>query len=93
MELICSTSILGIYLGWSSNLLVMSVKYLYSTITSLLNLCSSLCRQTMQNHAAVFRTGKVLKEGCDKMDAVYQTLDDIKTFDRGQHLIPSADVI
>ncbi|XP_042151099.1 succinate dehydrogenase [ubiquinone] flavoprotein subunit, mitochondrial-like [Oncorhynchus tshawytscha] len=40
-------------------------------------------QKTMQNHAAVFRTGKVLKEGCDKMDAVYQTLDDIKTFDRG----------
>lgn len=37
----------------------------------------------MQSHAAVFRTGPVLKEGCDKMDAVYQTLDDIKTFDRG----------
>uniref|UniRef100_A0A8C7T6U9 Succinate dehydrogenase [ubiquinone] flavoprotein subunit, mitochondrial n=1 Tax=Oncorhynchus mykiss TaxID=8022 RepID=A0A8C7T6U9_ONCMY len=40
-------------------------------------------QKTMQNHAAVFRTGKVLKEGCDKMDAIYQTLDDIKTFDRG----------
>ena len=40
----------------------------------------------MQNHAAVFRTGSVLKEGCDKMDAIYQTLDDIKTFDRGAHL-------
>ncbi|XP_023831891.1 succinate dehydrogenase [ubiquinone] flavoprotein subunit, mitochondrial [Salvelinus sp. IW2-2015] len=40
-------------------------------------------QKTMQNHAAVFRTGKVLKEGCDKMDAVYHTLDDIKTFDRG----------
>lgn len=37
----------------------------------------------MQAHAAVFRTGSVLKEGCDKMDAVYQTMDDLKTFDRG----------
>lgn len=37
----------------------------------------------MQSHAAVFRTGSVLKEGCDKMDGIYQTLDDIKTFDRG----------
>lgn len=37
----------------------------------------------MQAHAAVFRTGDVLKEGCVKMDAVYKTLDDIKTFDRG----------
>lgn len=42
--------------------------------------------QTMQAHAAVFRTGSVLKEGCDKMDAVYQTMDDIKTFDRGATL-------
>lgn len=37
----------------------------------------------MQAHAAVFRTGAVLKEGCDKMDGIYQTLEDIKTFDRG----------
>uniref|UniRef100_A0A8C5CTA7 Succinate dehydrogenase [ubiquinone] flavoprotein subunit, mitochondrial n=1 Tax=Gadus morhua TaxID=8049 RepID=A0A8C5CTA7_GADMO len=43
----------------------------------------TLQNRTMQNHAAVFRTGSVLKEGCDKLDAVYQTLDDIKTFDRG----------
>ncbi|XP_076592927.1 succinate dehydrogenase [ubiquinone] flavoprotein subunit, mitochondrial [Chaetodon auriga] len=40
-------------------------------------------QKTMQAHAAVFRTGPVLKEGCDKMDAIYQTMDDIKTFDRG----------
>ncbi|XP_033983368.1 succinate dehydrogenase [ubiquinone] flavoprotein subunit, mitochondrial [Trematomus bernacchii] len=40
-------------------------------------------QKTMQAHAAVFRTGSVLKEGCEKMDAVYQTLADIKTFDRG----------
>lgn len=40
-------------------------------------------QKTMQAHAAVFRTGDVLKEGCVKMDAIYQTLDDVKTFDRG----------
>uniref|UniRef100_A0A8C6KXF2 Succinate dehydrogenase [ubiquinone] flavoprotein subunit, mitochondrial n=1 Tax=Nothobranchius furzeri TaxID=105023 RepID=A0A8C6KXF2_NOTFU len=40
-------------------------------------------RFTMQNHAAVFRTGPILKEGCDKMHDIYQTLDSIKTFDRG----------
>uniref|UniRef100_A0A8C4DGH7 Succinate dehydrogenase [ubiquinone] flavoprotein subunit, mitochondrial n=1 Tax=Dicentrarchus labrax TaxID=13489 RepID=A0A8C4DGH7_DICLA len=40
-------------------------------------------QKTMQAHAAVFRTGSVLKEGCDKMDAIYQTMDDLKTFDRG----------
>lgn len=41
----------------------------------------------MQTHAAVFRTGSVLKEGCDKMAAIYTTLDDIKTFDRGLWLL------
>ena len=46
-------------------------------------LTGSFPLQTMQNHAAVFRTGSVLKEGCEKLDAVYQTLADIKTFDRG----------
>lgn len=40
-------------------------------------------QKTMQTHAAVFRTGDVLKEGCDKMDSVYKSMDDIKTFDRG----------
>uniref|UniRef100_A0A665T389 Succinate dehydrogenase [ubiquinone] flavoprotein subunit, mitochondrial n=1 Tax=Echeneis naucrates TaxID=173247 RepID=A0A665T389_ECHNA len=40
-------------------------------------------QKTMQAHAAVFRTGSVLKEGCEKMDAIYQTLEDVKTFDRG----------
>lgn len=40
----------------------------------------------MQAHAAVFRTGSVLKEGCVKMDAIYQTMDDIKTFDRGTNV-------
>uniref|UniRef100_A0A6Q2YKL7 Succinate dehydrogenase [ubiquinone] flavoprotein subunit, mitochondrial n=1 Tax=Esox lucius TaxID=8010 RepID=A0A6Q2YKL7_ESOLU len=40
-------------------------------------------QKTMQNHAAVFRTGDLLKEGCDKMDAIYQSMEDIKTFDRG----------
>uniref|UniRef100_A0AAR2KTX0 Succinate dehydrogenase [ubiquinone] flavoprotein subunit, mitochondrial n=1 Tax=Pygocentrus nattereri TaxID=42514 RepID=A0AAR2KTX0_PYGNA len=40
-------------------------------------------QKIMQSHAAVFRTGDVLKEGCVKMDALYETLADIKTFDRG----------
>uniref|UniRef100_A0A9J8C335 succinate dehydrogenase n=1 Tax=Cyprinus carpio carpio TaxID=630221 RepID=A0A9J8C335_CYPCA len=40
-------------------------------------------QKTMQSHAAVFRTGDVLKEGCDKMESVYKSLEDIKTFDRG----------
>ncbi len=54
-------------------------------ISKWLNLfCVSLGPQTMQNHAAVFRTGDVLKEGCEKMDSIYKSMDDMKTFDRGQ---------
>lgn len=37
----------------------------------------------MQNNAAVFRSGPVLKEGCDKLDACYDKLEDLKLFDRG----------
>ncbi|MGH0163355.1 UNVERIFIED_CONTAM: hypothetical protein FKN15_044944 [Acipenser sinensis] len=40
-------------------------------------------QRTMQAHAAVFRTGTVLQEGCKKLSAVNKTIDDIKTFDRG----------
>ncbi|XP_018431115.1 PREDICTED: succinate dehydrogenase [ubiquinone] flavoprotein subunit, mitochondrial [Nanorana parkeri] len=40
-------------------------------------------QKTMQTHAAVFRTGSVLKEGCEKLGAVNSAMDDIKTFDRG----------
>lgn len=35
-------------------------------------------QKTMQNHAAVFRTGTVLKEGCDKMLSLWSKMDDIK---------------
>ncbi|XP_033097212.1 succinate dehydrogenase [ubiquinone] flavoprotein subunit, mitochondrial-like [Anneissia japonica] len=37
----------------------------------------------MQNNAAVFRTGDILKEGVNKIDDVYQQLKDIKLYDRG----------
>lgn len=37
----------------------------------------------MQTNAAVFRTGSVLKEGCEKLDACYGKLEDLKLFDRG----------
>ncbi|XP_071535322.1 succinate dehydrogenase [ubiquinone] flavoprotein subunit, mitochondrial [Panulirus ornatus] len=40
-------------------------------------------QKTMQNHAAVFRTGDVLKEGCEKMSALWSKMDDIKLVDRG----------
>ncbi|EDO38587.1 predicted protein, partial [Nematostella vectensis] len=39
-------------------------------------------QRTMQNHAAVFRTGPVLEEGCKKMDELYQKLKDLKLYDR-----------
>ena len=35
-------------------------------------------QKTMQNHAAVFRTGDVLKEGCNKMTALWAKMDDLK---------------
>jgi len=37
----------------------------------------------MQNHAAVFRTGSVLQEGCEKLSQIYSDLAHLKTFDRG----------
>ncbi|CAJ0953793.1 unnamed protein product [Ranitomeya imitator] len=40
-------------------------------------------QKTMQTHAAVFRTGSVLQEGCEKLSAVNASMDDIKTYDRG----------
>lgn len=38
----------------------------------------SVLVQTMQQHAAVFRTGESLQEGCKKMDGVYNELKDLK---------------
>jgi len=40
-------------------------------------------QKTMQNHAAVFRTGDVLKEGVEKVGAIYRELPKLKLFDRG----------
>uniref|UniRef100_A0A4W3JBK9 succinate dehydrogenase n=1 Tax=Callorhinchus milii TaxID=7868 RepID=A0A4W3JBK9_CALMI len=40
-------------------------------------------QKCMQSHAAVFRTGPVLKEGCEQLSSLYNSLDDLKTFDRG----------
>lgn len=39
--------------------------------------------QTMQSHAAVFRTGPVLQEGCEMLSQIYRDLAHLKTFDRG----------
>jgi len=48
-------------------------------------------QKTMQNHAAVFRTGPVLQEGCEKMSAMYPSIHDIKVADRG--LVWNSDLV
>jgi len=48
-------------------------------------------QKTMQNHAAVFRTGEVLQEGCNKMADVYDSMDDLKVHDRG--LVWNTDLV
>jgi len=40
-------------------------------------------QKTMQNHAAVFRTGTVLKEGVEKMKNVWADMADLKVSDSG----------
>ncbi len=39
-------------------------------------------QRTMQNDAAVFRTSKTLKEGCDKMAGIFASFEDVKVSDR-----------
>ena len=39
-------------------------------------------QRTMQRDAAVFRTSKTLKEGCEAMDSVYAKFSDLKVTDR-----------
>ena len=40
-------------------------------------------QKTMQTHAAVFRTGPVMKEGIEKMNALWKDMANIKLSDRG----------
>jgi len=40
-------------------------------------------QKTMQNHAAVFRTGDVLKEGVEKMQGIWKDMEDLKVSDSG----------
>ncbi|XP_057394921.1 succinate dehydrogenase [ubiquinone] flavoprotein subunit, mitochondrial isoform X1 [Balaenoptera acutorostrata] len=40
-------------------------------------------QKSMQSHAAVFRVGSVLQEGCEKISQLYGDLKHLKTFDRG----------
>ncbi len=39
-------------------------------------------QRTMQNHAAVFRTGETLQEGCTKISDVFASKQDVKVSDR-----------
>ncbi|MDY0029383.1 MAG: succinate dehydrogenase flavoprotein subunit [Pseudobdellovibrionaceae bacterium] len=48
-------------------------------------------QRTMQNHAAVFRTGDVLKEGCEKISAVFASKQDVKVSDRS--LVFNTDLV
>lgn len=45
----------------------------------------------MQNHAAVFRDGPTLQEGCDKLSEVYKMQEHLKIDDKG--LIWNSDLI
>lgn len=51
----------------------------------------SQLQDAMQRHAAVFRDGDLLKEGCDKVDDITKLYKDIGTKDRG--LIWNSDLI
>lgn len=45
----------------------------------------------MQRNAAVYRIEKTLKEGCDRIDEVYQMYKDVKINDKG--LVWNTDLI
>jgi len=40
-------------------------------------------QKTMQTYASVFRSGDILKEGCEKMEEIYEEMSDLKLYDRG----------
>ena len=48
-------------------------------------------QETMQNHAAVFRTSESLKEGVEKMSAIHKEFEQLKISDRG--LIWNSDLM
>jgi succinate dehydrogenase / fumarate reductase flavoprotein subunit len=48
-------------------------------------------QRTMQSDAAVFRTAKTLQEGCEKMDKVFASFDDVRVADRS--LVWNSDLI
>merc|ERR1719365_303636 len=48
-------------------------------------------QKTMQTHAAVFRTGEVMREGIDKMNALWKDMANLKLSDRG--MIWNSDLV
>ena len=48
-------------------------------------------QRTMQNNAAVFRTGEILKEGMDKMAAIWDSFNNVKVVDKS--LIWNTDLV
>lgn len=48
-------------------------------------------QKTMQNHAAVFRTGPVMREGITKMNALWKDMENLKVSDRG--MIWNSDLV
>ncbi|MFN2300881.1 MAG: succinate dehydrogenase flavoprotein subunit [Gammaproteobacteria bacterium] len=48
-------------------------------------------QRTMQEHAAVFRTGETLDEGCTKIDACYQAFGEVRVADRS--LVWNSDLV
>jgi len=48
-------------------------------------------QKTMQNHAAVFRTGPVMREGIEKMKALWKDMENLKVSDRG--MIWNSDLV
>ena len=48
-------------------------------------------QKTMQNNAAVFRTGEVLDEGVERMQEIFTSFNDVKVADRG--LIWNTDLV
>ncbi len=48
-------------------------------------------QKIMQNHAAVFRTGETLREGCEKLSGVFEAMPDLKIADRS--LVFNTDLI
>ena len=48
-------------------------------------------QKTMQTHAAVFRTGPVMQEGIEKMNALWKDMANLKVSDRG--MIWNSDLV